>query len=253
MSSCISPAASEVLSQVELGLLLACFPRFEKHLDTLGANSPHPEYDPTFKAVSALTSYLRAKHGDTLAQIAYLTSKGEITFDTLFAIFVPGTVVATRCTDTGERCAYELKSATKVSTPSAEVYDLVCESVDVADDTAHCACCSARRVASPSHRCSTGAHSGQGAASSGLPSLRRVQHHILVPHFRGAVPICSLDVYPLTYHPDAGNLETSLVERGRKWLALQGIRHVRYSGPAACTVSVGGCKTSVKYDVSQVR
>lgn len=230
--------------------MLACFPRLEQYLDTLRTTTPHPEHDNACKAVGALTSYMRTVHGSTLTQITDLTSRGEITFDTLFAIFIPGTIVIAKCADTGERCAYELKSSTKVSTPSADVYDLVCESVDVADDTAHCACCRARGSASTSSSCSIGAHSAQSSAPSGSTRLRRVQRRMLVPHFRGAVQICSLVVYPLTYHRDAGRLEASLAERGKKWLALQGIRHVQYSGPAVCTVSVGGCKTSVKYDVS---
>ena len=56
---------------------------------------------------------LRRDYAATLAKVASLTAHGEITFDTLFALFVPRTIVLADCPVTGEPRAFELVSATR--------------------------------------------------------------------------------------------------------------------------------------------
>ena len=53
------------------------------------------------KTVDVLVDYLRKDYSATLAKVANLTAHGEITFDTLFAIFVPHTTVVADCPVTG--------------------------------------------------------------------------------------------------------------------------------------------------------
>ncbi|KAH9848065.1 hypothetical protein C2E23DRAFT_466566 [Lenzites betulinus] len=133
---------------------------------------------------------------------------------------------------------------------SIDVYVIVCESIDVVSNASHCACCGSRPFATRSADSSSGVYPEQSeTSSSGAVMARRVQRRILIPHFRGAVRINSLEVYPLQYHPDPVKLEASLFARGRKWLVLQGILYVRYAGPATFCLSVDGCRTAVKYDV----
>ncbi|KAI0649706.1 hypothetical protein C8Q79DRAFT_342421 [Trametes meyenii] len=228
--------------EVDLYVLLAFLPQLEQYRDDLFTKlQDNADNKSAYKAVSTLTNYLRKEHGATLAMVADLTARGEITFDTLFAIFVPRTVVLASCDLSGEQRAFQVRSSTQICTSAVDVYDIVCDSTDIVEDLIHCGCCSVSPGATST---STPNSSRQGARAYG-----RVQHRFLIPHFRGAVRIDSLNVYPLKYHPDAQRVRESLVARGEKWLELQGIHHVQYTGPAAYTLSIGASLTTVHPDV----
>ncbi|KAI0752500.1 P-loop containing nucleoside triphosphate hydrolase protein [Daedaleopsis nitida] len=241
-------------------LLLAFLPKFESYRNDLQAKRGRSTEDNyVLKTVTVLIEYLRKDYSTTLAKVANLTEHGEITFDTLFAIFVPRTTVITECPVTGEHRAFQLVSATKIHTLSGGVYDLICESVDAVDDVDS----------------STSAY-GAGAFNPAAPVLAstpymppplpgmvdaglkqasgktygRVQSRMFVSFFKGTVKINSLDVYPIEYHPNAGQLEMALLARGRKWVSLRGIHHMQYNGSATFTLSaVPGCKKSIRYNV----
>ena len=77
---------------------------------------------------------------------------------------------------------------------------------------------------------------------------------MFLPYFKGTVKICSLDVYPLAFHPQAELLQQALTERGRKWVSLRGIHHMQYDGSASYTVGARGVamKQTVKFEVCAV-
>lgn len=54
--------------------------------------------------------------------------------------------------------------------------------------------------------------------------------HGEVPSFSGARKISSLPCYPLKYHKDVENAKTELIERGKKFVALQGMNYKTYAG-----------------------
>ena len=257
--------------QLDPLLLLSFLPRFEKYCDDLkrkGSDRTAQE-SHVLNTVVVLIDYLRKDYAATLAKVANLTAHGEITFDTLFAIFVPHTTVIADCPVTGEPRAFELVSATKLPTVSGGVYDLICESVDAAFD------------ADPDAESTGGPGPRRGAAAfnpaaplhsqpimmpppvpmGGVPGMDptlqraagkmfgRVQSRIFVPHFKGTVKINSLEVYPIEHHANPGALEMALIERGKKWLALRGVHHMQYKGTATYSLSVGAQKTSIKYNV----
>ena len=62
---------------------------------------------------------MRKNYRQTLARIASLVSHGEITFDLLYAILVPGTVIVRRCPTTREtravlvRCSFGADGRTR--------------------------------------------------------------------------------------------------------------------------------------------
>ena len=249
-------------------LLLAFLPQFERYLEDLRAKRDlTTEQSYVMKSVTVLLEYLRKDYSATLSKVANLTAHGEITFDTLFAVFVPRTTVVTECPITGEPRAFQLVSATKIQTLSGGVYDLICESIDAVDETDASG--------------STGAY-GAGAFNPAQPvytpspympppppmpgmvdagikqasgkTYGRVQSRMFLPYFKGTVKINSLDVYPLKYHPNAVHLEMSLIARGKKWVSLRGVHHMQYSGRATYTISAaGGCKTSINYNVGLSR
>jgi len=54
--------------------------------------------------------------------------------------------------------------------------------------------------------------------------------HAEVPAFTGARKISSLPCYPIYYHKDAEKARQELVERGKKFVALQGMNYKTYTG-----------------------
>lgn len=227
------------------------------------------------KTVDVLLDYLHTDYKGTIAKVANLTAHGEITFDTLFALFIPRTVVVTDCPTTGEPCALQIISATKVNTGgNLPVYELLCESVDAFDDMSEGGSWGAYSASRFNPTAATSANIGaipsvcsgilgaypvppRNPADAGVPQAARkpfgrVQSRIFVSHFKGTVNISSLDVYPIIYHPDAGRLKMSLIARGKKWLELRGIHHMQYDGPAGYTLSCGGSKSTIKYSVGDL-
>lgn len=53
-----------------------------------------------------------------------------------------------------------------------------------------------------------------------------------IPEFRGAKKITSLPCYPLAYRKDKEKVRDSLIERGKKFVALNGVHFKAYSGMA---------------------
>lgn len=53
-----------------------------------------------------------------------------------------------------------------------------------------------------------------------------------VPAFKGARKITSLNCYPLKYHKNEAKLRTELIERGKKFVALQGVHYKSHKGMA---------------------
>ncbi|RAQ66963.1 AAA family ATPase [Aspergillus flavus] len=52
-----------------------------------------------------------------------------------------------------------------------------------------------------------------------------------IPPFQGTVPITSLPVFPLHFHPNAGTVRESLIARGRLWEEHSGYHYKQYEGP----------------------
>jgi hypothetical protein len=67
-----------------------------------------------------------------------------------------------------------------------------------------------------------GAPSGPRFGLASLPGLE-------IPSFKGAAKISSLPVYPVKYYRGWDDLKKRIIERGRKWVALQGVHHRHYN------------------------
>lgn len=62
--------------------------------------------------------------------------------------------------------------------------------------------------------------------------LGEVISNLLIPEFRGAKPITSLEAFPLKYHQEMVKVRSELIERGRRFASLSGIHHTAYQGLA---------------------
>ncbi|KAI1788460.1 P-loop containing nucleoside triphosphate hydrolase protein [Ganoderma leucocontextum] len=263
------PGLSWTAEPLELDphLLIAFFPQLEQYERTLRTKARTPEENHVFTSVGILLDYLRKDYRGTLARIANLTAHGEITFDLLYAILVPRSVIVTECPVTGEPRALQILNATKVENEMCSFYNILCESVDSTEEGAHpgrrnaseqpngiardrLAFLSSRRSKKVAAPPPGGNQSTTTSAALKGPSFGRVQSKIFLFGFKGTQKINSLEAYPIEYHSDPEGLKTILLERGRKWASLKSVHHMHYDGTAALMANVGGRKKLLKYNVN---
>ena len=222
-------------------MLLAFLPEFEKYRDDLKRkNNRSQEETHILTTASILIDYLHRDYKSTIATFKRLISHGEITFELLHTLMVPRSTLVTTCPVTGEPRALELVSITKVRTMSGFFYDLLCESVDAADDSVQ----NTYWDATPEHSVAAEVRRANSGRAFG-----RARSRIIIAPFAGTIKINSLDAYPIRFHTNEQELREKLITRGRKWASLAGIHHVMYSGTAALAVGQGSCKKYAKFNV----
>ncbi|KAH9925055.1 P-loop containing nucleoside triphosphate hydrolase protein [Epithele typhae] len=237
-------------------LLLSFFPDFESYelaLRDKGARRTTEE-EHVLPTVGVLLEYLRKDYRATLARIHSLVTHGEITFDLLYSILVPRTIVVTDCPTTDEPRALQLLTATKVGAGMCSAYVLVCESVDSTEEGA----LSGREAENARTNSNwRGVKRSPSADPSGMPSeggtraFGRIQNQVVIPFFKGTVKINSLEVFPLQYHHSPDELKKTLIERGRMWVSMRGVHHMYHEGTAARNVETfGGKRKAIKFNVT---
>jgi hypothetical protein len=154
--------------------------------------------------VNLLNNTLASDYRLTLAKIKRLTSHGEITFDLLYSILVPGEIMVATCSITGLPRLFHLTSWTRVVIEGKAMYQLNLESVDLIDRPL------TKEVV-----------------------MGRVQSTVFIKIVRGTVRIDSLDAYPLKFHRDQKLVQEAVMKRGKKWVSLIGLHHMQYDGLAA--------------------
>ncbi|KAJ2917536.1 hypothetical protein MD484_g2848, partial [Candolleomyces efflorescens] len=155
-------------------------------------------------SIKLLNNTISSDYRTTLATLKRLTKHGEITYEVLHGILVPRTLFVVECAVTGLPRLLQLSYYQKTCIGSKWMYQLVFESVDLVDRT-----------------------------MSNTVGVGKVQTVVYLPSFRGAVPITSLNAYPLKFHPDEAGLREAILKRGKKWHDLMGVHHKEYDGLAA--------------------
>ncbi|KAH9834771.1 P-loop containing nucleoside triphosphate hydrolase protein [Rhodofomes roseus] len=229
------PTISWTVDPLELSidLLISFFPRFVAYLDELqGKTDPSSEEVHILDSLRVLVDYLRENHQITISKIHNLLTHGEITYDLIYAILIPGTLLVTTDNATGEPCALQLHNYTA----GPMFYMLNCTGVDALDRP-------------PSVDLFGGVVSKQG---SDMPKFGRVERTLHLTRFQGVAKIKRLSIYPIEYHTDEVKLKQALLARARRWMGLNGVQHVHYQGTAviaSATDSIMGGKIYIKYDV----
>ncbi|KAJ2912404.1 hypothetical protein MD484_g8012, partial [Candolleomyces efflorescens] len=155
-------------------------------------------------SIKLLNNTIASDYRTTLATLKRLTKHGEITYELLHGILVPRTLFVIKCAVTGLPRLLQLSYFQKTAIEGKSMYQLVLESVDLVDRT-----------------------------MSNTVGVGKVQTVVYLPTFRGAVPITSLNAYPLKFHPDEAGLREAILKRGKKWNSLMGVHHKEYDGLAA--------------------
>lgn len=185
-------------------MLLGFVPKLEEHAVALQAQKPIYDEDAyVAQTVNLLLDSLRTDYAETLSAVKHLVSHGEITFDYLYAIFVPQSILITECSVTGEPRAFRLVSHSRAAVGSKIVMQLTVESVDFTDE---------------------GVKDGS--------EVGQVTDTIAIDFFKGIVKITDLDAFPLGFHPQQRHLREKLLDRGHRWLGLVGIHHLQYNSLA---------------------
>ncbi|KAF7304528.1 AAA domain-containing protein [Mycena chlorophos] len=204
--------------ELEPEIFLTWHQSFIDYRDNLAAKKTRTEQEKhILSSVNTLLSFLATDYRSTLAQIARLTSHGETTFDLLYSILVPRTLVVARCAVTGLERLFRLESFTRTAVEGVPVYALALEGVDLVDKP-----------------------------TTQTVAVGRVQSSMFIPYFRGATRISTLDAYPLRFHPTPSQLKETVTARGQKWVELLGVHHMEYHGIAAMKVQTRVIRHQVK-------
>ncbi|KAK0481171.1 P-loop containing nucleoside triphosphate hydrolase protein [Armillaria luteobubalina] len=186
-------------------LFLTYLDEFKEYRDHLASKKPQTQLDSyVLSSVDLLLSSINSDYQNTIRTINKHKSHGEITWDLLYSILVPRSILVTRCAITGAPRLFRLESAVSTNVEAMRCYQLNCVSMDLID----------RPVTQ-------------------TVGVSKVTTQILLKKFKGTIKIESLDAYPIRFHPDSAKLKEMVLQRGKKWSDLRGIHHMQFNGIAA--------------------
>ncbi|KAI9762033.1 MAG: hypothetical protein M4579_000669 [Chaenotheca gracillima] len=149
--------------------------------------------------VKVLLKYLDEDYAETKKNLYPLLESNLITFDLLWALFKPNTIAYTPTYgNVDEPRAFKVEYSTKESTFMRGTWYSV-----------------------------EGRYLEYDGKSFGMGTME-----VDVDSFKGARKITSLATYPLKYHKEEEKLKLQLIERGRKFVALQGMKYRFHKGMA---------------------
>ncbi|PGH33682.1 hypothetical protein GX50_03509 [[Emmonsia] crescens] len=149
--------------------------------------------------LKVLVKYLDRDYAETKKTLYPLLESNMITFDLLWALFKPNTIAYTPTySSPDEPRAFKIEYATKESSfMKGQWYEI------------------------------EGRYLEYDGKSFGMGTMS-----VEVESFKGSRKISSLACYPLKYHRDPEGLKAKLVERGKKFVALQGVNYRFHKGMA---------------------
>ena len=207
-------------AQIDPKLVITFFVKFEEYECTLSASdSRTEEEDRVLSSLRVFLDYIRKNYRQTLARISSLVSHGEITFELLYAILVPGTVVLRRCPVTLETRAMRLASATKGTSQCGPYYALLLAGLE---------------ASAGENDASADAEVGwdeERASGTGV-RFGFAETNVTLRYFAGVHKVHKLACFPIEFHPQRESVREMLVTRGRRWAAHAGVSHVHYKGTA---------------------
>jgi len=148
------------------------------------------------KHLSLLADFINSKYASTTDRLIPLLENGETSYELLWALFKPNTIVYTTCLDTEKSLCFRFDMGEERTTAAGIAYfHMECRYLD-----------------------SDGAVFGEVSAALGIAK------------FAGIKRIANLAAFPLAYHPRRSEMRTSLVNRGRRFVSLLGVHHLQYYG-----------------------
>jgi hypothetical protein len=159
--------------------------------------------DPDSARVNDLNialGYIKEDHGGTIASMASMLSKEEVSWDLLWALFVPGSLVYHYLELTQQHQILRFRRGRNKKRPSDSVifYQVVCD-VIVFD-----------------------------GKKIGYAKIE----HLEIDQYPGARKIYDLPVFPLEFLKDKSTIYQQAVERGKVYSTIKGQTYMECNGPA---------------------
>ncbi|KAI9807435.1 MAG: hypothetical protein M1833_000180 [Piccolia ochrophora] len=149
--------------------------------------------------IKVLLKYLDEDYADTKKTLYPLLKSNLITFDLLWALFKPNTIAyTTTYGNADEPRAFKVEYATKESSFMKGTW-----------------------------YCVEGRYLEYDGKTFGMGTMA-----VDIPSFKGARKISNLATFPLSFHRDQETLRQTLIERGRKFVALKGMNYRFHQGMA---------------------
>ena len=153
---------------------------------------------PALEHLDLLIGFIRTAYASTTERLVPLLEKHQITYDLLWTLFKPNTLVHTKCFGTGQpRCVRYDFGEEKTTKGGLKYFHVNARYLDFDGKVL-------------------------GETSS--------EHAI--EKFRGAKQIAALEVFPLKFHPSEERVRAHLITSGRKFLSMMGVRLYEYKGKA---------------------
>ena len=212
-----------------LGVVLKDYPGITTSLDRLTFKAPfqpfihrwrnlldalETEKDPETKShLELFHRVIEAELRDDLKARDDFILNGVITFDTIWMIFEPGTIVF--AVQDGQNCAAKFNNGSYQQTRcGTKIYSLGSQMID---------------------------WDGQNFGFNNT--------NFSVGEFEGTKKITKLSAYPLEYHPNLNKIKDELIARGKAFEKLSGYHYKKYQGVAIGQ----GLWGPIKYNVSEVQ
>lgn len=222
-------------------------PELTAHLSTLEESST------AFAHLSYLLNHLKSEYGETLDSLDALLEHAEITFDLLWALYVPKkTILHIPCPLTQEPRAVRLLYAEKCQKQDLQggalAFDIsgISAGFESSGSTADNSKYIWRLFVEYLE-----ADVSPAGTRFGLAKLGNV---IDIPGFSGTKDIASLGAYPIKYYAGPGGLDglkERLIERGKTWSKYAGgVSHLAYNGIAHMWVKNTMGYDAARYNVS---
>ncbi|KAF8426203.1 P-loop containing nucleoside triphosphate hydrolase protein [Tirmania nivea] len=194
---------------LEPNLLFNYLPELEAYLIEHEASE-----EPNSKTIShlkLLIDYIQADYGDIQKRLFPMLANAEITFELLWALFLPNSLLFTVDPGSGEDRMIKLDWVELRETPDrGKFYQLDCHYVEF-----------------------DGKIFGEATCT------------LEIPEFRGVRKIDQLGVYPIQYHTKEDALKQKLLERGKKFCELKGMHYRMYKGIAYFKKKKGFVKVNI--------
>ena len=152
---------------------------------------------PSSAHLDLLIKHIKEAYKTTTQQLIPLLDNDEITYDLLWALFKPGSVAYATCSGTQKPRCIRYDFGEEIAKDDTQYFQIEGRYFDF-----------------------DGNIFGENLIFGGIVK------------FRGARPINTLGIFPLSYHPQMDKIRTELIECGRKFISLKGIHHFHYSGRA---------------------
>jgi hypothetical protein len=173
-------------------------------IEKLSATPTKTEHDEiTLVQMTILVDFLSEQYADKLSLISTLLADGDITYELFWALFIPKMILYTTCPTTRRPIAMRLLWSERVIGYRTDDWHLECEYFDTL-----------------------------GPIHSETRKRKRFYFNSdtrIIPSFKGKRKIAGLSIYPMDRHKKEIEMREKLIERGKRWVALDGMHHRFYN------------------------